>query len=359
MYKASELDLNKLLALVLQHNASDLHLMTGEPPILRVDGQLARQDQLEVLTNDAMEGFLKLLLRPEQEALFQRQQDIDLSYSYKESARFRINFFYQKGLLAAAFRLIPTTIKSVEELSLPQSLLHFTEAKQGLVLVVGPTGHGKSTSQAALIDYINRTRQERILTIEDPIEFIYTPDKSVICQREIYVDSPSFSQALKASLREDFNVIQVGEMRDLDSISTVMTIAETGHLVFATLHTNDVSQTVDRIVDVFPPSQQPQIRSQLANVLVGIVSIRLLPQVGGGRVPALEVMRTNNAVRNVIREGKTYELDNIVQTSLEEGMSSMDRSLANLVRQNFVAFEEARAYVKDADYFTSLISKGA
>jgi twitching motility protein PilT len=358
MYKASELELNKLMSLVLERNASDLHLVAGEPPIIRVDGALIRLEDYHVLNYEGIASILDVILNKEQKELFEKQMDIDLAYSFKDNARFRVNAYRQKGLLAAAFRLIPNHIKTVEELGLPPALLKLTQAKQGLVLVVGPTGHGKSTTLAALIDYINHTRAEHIITIEDPVEFVFTPDKSVINQRELYVDASSFSQALKASLREDINVVLVGEMRDLESISTVITIAETGHLVFATLHTNDAAQTVDRIIDVFPAYQQPQIRAQLSSVLTGIVSIRLLPKIGGGRAPATEILLSNNAVKNVVREGKTYELDNIVQTNVEEGMVSLDRSLADLVRQRLVTMEDARSYAKDLDYFSSLISRG-
>ena len=248
-------------------------------------------------------------------------------------------------------------IKTVEELGLPTTLINFAEKKQGLVLVVGPTGHGKSTTVAALIDYVNHTRADHILTIEDPVEFIFTPDKSIINQRELFLDTPSFAQSLRASLREDCNVIFVGEMRDLESIQTVMTIAETGHLVFATLHTNDAAQTIDRIVDVFPSYQQPQLRSQIASVLIGIVSMRLMPKIGGGRIPAVEILISNNAIRNVIREGKTFEMDNVVHTSSEAGMISLDKSLATLVAHGQVANEEAINYVKDVDYFRSLVAK--
>lgn len=358
MYKASELELNKLLSIVLERGASDLHLVTGEPPIIRVDGGLIRLDNYEVMNLEAIQGLMDILLTKEQKDTFTTKQDIDFSYSFKDNARFRINAYKQKGLLAAAFRLIPNKIKTVKELALPETLLKFSNNKQGLVLVVGPTGHGKSTTLASLVDYINHQRAEHILTIEDPIEFIFNPDKSIINQREIDVDTPSFPQALKASLREDCNVILVGEMRDLESISTVITIAETGHLVFATLHTNDAAQTIDRIIDVFPPNQQAQIRSQLANVLLGIVSIRLLPEIGGGRVPAIEILLSNAAVRNVVREGKTFELDNIVQTNLEDGMVSLDRSLANLVTNGKISLEAAQEYVKDKDYFNSIMARG-
>jgi|SRR5579872_185595 len=358
VYKASELELNKLLSIVLERGGSDLHLIAGEPPVIRVDGKLIKLDEYQVLNLEAVQGIFDILLNTRQKEQFEQQMDIDLSYSFKDNARFRINIYKQKGLLAAAFRLIPTQIKTVKELGLPETLLKFATPKQGLVLVVGPTGHGKSTAMAALTDYINKTRAEHIVTIEDPIEFVFQPAMSIVNQREVYVDTPSFGQALKAALREDLNVVLVGEMRDLESVQSVITIAETGHLVFATLHTNDAGQSIDRILDVFPPYQQAQVRAQLASVLLGVVSLRLLPKIGGGRVPACEIMLVNNAIRNIIREGKTYEIDNTIQTNLEDGMISLDRSLANLVRSGAATIEDARGYVKDLQYFSSLISRG-
>lgn len=357
MYKAAELELNKLLGIVLERNGSDLHLVAGEPPIIRVDGRLIKMEDFEVITNETLSGLLDILLNKSQKELFEKQQDVDFAYQYKDKSRFRINAYRQKGQLGAAFRLIPSKIKTTQELNLPEKLLELTQYKQGLVLVVGPTGHGKSTTLAALIDYINHSRAEHILTIEDPVEFMFTPDKSVINQREVYVDTPSFAQSLKSSLREDVNVILVGEMRDLESMSAVMTLAETGHLIFATLHTNDAAQTLDRIIDVFPPHQQPQVRSQLASVIIAIISMRLLPKSGGGRVPAVEILLANNAVRNVIREGKTYEIDNIVHTNLDDGMIALDRALATLVAKGLVDPKEALAFVKDQDYFNSLVGR--
>lgn len=358
VYKASELELNKLMTLVLERGGSDLHLIAGEPPVIRVDGKLLKLDEYQVLNIEAVQGIVDVLLNSKQKEQLEKQMDIDLSYSFKDDARFRINVYKQKGLLAAAFRLIPNQIKTVAELGLPETLLKFTLPKQGLLLVVGPTGHGKSTAMAALTDYINKTRAEHIVTIEDPIEYVFKSGLSIVNQREVYVDTPSFGQALKAALREDLNVVLVGEMRDLESIQSVITIAETGHLVFATLHTNDAAQSIDRILDVFPPHQQSQVKAQLASILLGVVSLRLLPKIGGGRVPAYEIMLANNAVRNIIREGKTYEIDNTIQTNLEDGMVSLDRSLAGLVRTGQVAIEDAQAYVKDLQYFSSLISKG-
>jgi twitching motility protein PilT len=356
MYKASELELNKLLSLVLERDSSDLHLMVGEPPIIRVDTELIRLDNYQVLSNDNITDLLGVLLTADQKKTFDRDMQIDFSYSFKDNIRFRVNAYRQKGVLAVALRVIPNHIKTLEELNLPATFRRFIERKQGLILMVGPTGHGKSTALAAMINEINATRAEHILTIEDPIEFVFTPNKSVISQRELYLDTPTFGGALRAALREDINVVLVGEMRDLESISTALTVAETGHLVFGTLHTNDAGQSIDRIVDVFPAEQQQQIRGQLASVLVGVVSLRLLPKIGGGRVPAYEILIANHAVRNVIRDNKIYEIPNIIHTSLEEGMVPLDKTLALLVKQGLVEFEVAQNFVLDNEYFLSLIS---
>lgn len=356
MYKASELELNKLLSIVLERDASDLHLVVGEPPVIRVDTVLLRLDNYQVLSQDSITDLLNVLLAPEQRKKFDQELQIDFSYSFKDSIRFRVNAFRQKGVISIAMRVIPNHIKTLEELSLPSMMRKFIERKQGLVLVVGPTGHGKSTALASMINEINNTRAEHILTIEDPVEFIFTPKQSIVSQRELYLDTPTFGGALKAALREDINVVLVGEMRDLESIGTALTVAETGHLVFGTLHTNDASQSIDRIIDVFPGDQQSQIRSQLASVLAGVVSLRLLPKIGGGRVPAYEIMVTNHAIRNVIRDNKIYEIPNIIHTSLEEGMVPLDKTLALLVKQGQVEFEVAQNYVLDNDYFLSLVS---
>lgn len=356
MYKASELELNKLLSIVLERDASDLHLVVGEPPIIRVDTVLVRLDTYQVLSQDVIQDLLGVLLQPAQKELFEKQMQVDFSYSFKDNVRFRVNAYRQKGVISIAMRVIPNHIKTLEELNLPPILRKFIERKQGLVLVVGPTGHGKSTALAAMINEINTTRPEHILTIEDPIEFLLTPNQSMISQRELYLDTPSFDSSLKAALREDINVVLVGEMRDLESVSAALTIAETGHLVFATLHTNDAPQSIDRIIDVFPAAQQNQVRGQLASVLTGVVSLRLLPKIGGGRVPAYEILVTNHAVRNVIRDNKIYEIPNIIHTSLEEGMVPLDKTLALLVKQGQVEFEVAQNYVLDNDYFLSLVS---
>lgn len=351
-YKSTELEINNLLMLVLQRGASDLHLTAGKPPTLRIDSQLVELVDYEVLSGNAIATMVDVLLDTEEKKKeFRLSRELDFSFSFKDNVRFRVNAYFQKGYAAAALRLIPNKIKTIEDLNLPIQLKNLINYKQGLVLVVGPTGHGKSTTIAALIDLINHTRTDNIVTIEDPIEYVYIQDKSLVNQREVGFDTISFGKALRSVLREDADVVLVGEMRDLESIATTITVAETGHLVFATLHTNNAAQTIDRIIDVFPAYQQSQIRSQLANILVGVISQRLLAKNGGGRVPAMEIMMNNTAVSNVIRESKTYELPNIIHTSAASGMVSLDHSLSQLVRDNIVKLEDALAYVTDHDVF--------
>jgi twitching motility protein PilT len=358
MYKSTELEINKLMMEVLQQNGSDLHLVAGKPPTIRVDSSLIELKQYDILSGNAIGGMVDVLLGSEErKKKFREELEIDFSFSFKDNIRFRINAYYQKGYPAAALRLVPNKIKTLEELNLPRQLKNFTHYPQGLLLVCGPTGHGKSTTLASMVDLINRTYAHNILTIEDPIEFIYTQDKSLINQREVGQDTLAFPKALRSVLREDANVVLVGEMRDLESISTTITLAETGHLVFATLHTNDAAQSVDRIIDVFPAYQQNQIRLQLSNILLGIVSQRLLPRIGGGRVPALEIMIMNNAVGNIIREGKTHQLPNVIHTSTSSGMISMDRYLAELVRSNQVRLEDAQRFATDTQLFESLVRR--
>ncbi len=355
MYKASELELNKLLAVTLERNASDLHLTVGEPPILRIDSLPHRLEDYQILSQDAVTDLIDVMLTPAQKEMLNANMQLDFSYAYKDNARFRVNVYKAQSVWNAAFRLIPTQIKTMTELNLPPMLKKFTENKQGLVLVVGPTGHGKSTALASMLDEINTTRSEHILTIEDPVEFLFTHKQSFLSQREVGQDTMSFGAALKSALREDINVVLVGEMRDMESIAATLTLAETGHLIFATMHTNDAAQSVDRIVDVFPGEQQGQIRSQLANTLLGVVSMRLMPKVGGGRIPATEIMVVNHAVRNVIRDNKIYEINNIIHTSLEEGMVPLDKSLATLVKQGLVEMDVAQNFVLDREYFMSLL----
>lgn len=356
MYKSNELEVNKLMMEVLQKNASDLHLVPGKPPTLRVDSVLEELTDYGVLSGAQIGTMIDVLLGTDsRRKQFREQLEVDFSYSYKDNVRFRANAYMSKGFPAVALRLVPNKIKGIQELNLPQQISNFTSAPQGLVLVVGPTGHGKSTTLASMVDAINHQKAVNIVTIEDPIEFIYTQDKALVSQREVGVDTKAFPVALRSVLREDVNVILVGEMRDLESISTTITLAETGHLVLATLHTNDAAQTIDRIIDVFPAYQQPQIRAQLSNVLLGVVSQRLLPRIGGGRIPALEIMTNNNAVSNLIREGKAHQLPNVIHTSGGDGMISMDRYLASLVSQNQVKLETALPYSNDQSLFRGLL----
>lgn len=336
--------LNQLLLTTAQQNASDLHLAVGRYPTLRIDGILIPLQKEAILTQEIAENLILNLLTPEQKEIFLKEKEIDFSYTYEDKARFRVNVYHQKGYMAAALRLIPAIIKTVEELNLPPILHDFGKLSQGFILVVGPAGQGKSTTLAAVIDEINHSRTEHIITIEDPIEYIFNQDKSVVSQREVRTDALDFHSALKSLLRQDPDVIMIGEMRDQESIATAMTAAETGHLVFSTLHTNSASQTIDRIIDSFPPEQQSQISSQLAATLVGIVSQRLVPRIDGGRIPAYEIMITNPAIRNLIREKKAYQIDLVIETSMQEGMVNLNRSLATLIKTKEVALEQAELF---------------
>ena len=278
--------LHELMSAAVRQNASDLHIAVGRKPTLRVDGALLGMEQEQVVTPEIAEGLVNAILTPEQKQRFEERKELDLSYALEDKARFRVNVFFQKGFHAAALRTIPTKIKTIEQLNLPSILHDFTKISQGFVLFVGPAGHGKSTALAAIVDEVNHKRTEHIITVEDPIEYLFVQDRSIISQREVRMDTPTFHNALRSLLRQDPDVVMIGEMRDPESISTAMTAAETGHLVFSTLHTNSAAQTIDRIIDSFPPGQQGQVTSQLAATLVGIVSLRLIPHVGGGRIPA-------------------------------------------------------------------------
>ncbi|MFH1759093.1 MAG: type IV pilus twitching motility protein PilT [Patescibacteria group bacterium] len=349
--------LNELLLVTARQNASDLHISVGRRPILRIDGRLIPLEKEPIITPEIAEGLVIAMLSTEQKTRFLKEKEIDLSYAFEDKARFRVNVFFQKGFMAAALRLIPSHIKTVEELNLPPILHDFTKLSQGFVLVVGPAGHGKSTTLAALIDEINKNRTEHIITIEDPVEYLFTQDRSIISQREVRQDTIDFHHALKSVLRQDPDVLMIGEMRDRESMATAMTAAETGHLVFSTLHTNSAAQTVDRIIDSFPAEQQGQITSQLAGTLVAIISERLLPRVDGGRVPATEVMIVNSAIRNLIRENKAYQIDLVIETSLQEGMVTLNRSLANLVKKRVIALEQAESYSLNPSELRILIEK--
>lgn len=347
--------IKNLLRLVAQQNASDLHLTVGRFPTFRIDGKLLPYTKETILTPEDTRTLSDAILNEENKKKFLADGQVDFSYSLEEKARFRVNAFVQQGRASIAFRLIPMEIKPLDELGVPKILYDFTKYSQGLVLLVGPVGHGKSTTIASLIDYINHNQEKHIVTIEDPIEYVYKQDKCIIDQREVFQDTNSFPEALRAVFREDANVVVVGEMRDLDTISTALTAAETGHLIFATLHTNDCPQTIDRIIDVFPAHQQNQVRMQLASTLLGIVSQRLIPRIDGGRVPAMEIMMKNHAVENLIREGKTYQLDNVIETSLEQGMVSLDRSLLGLVKGGIISLDNALIYSKDQRYLQSML----
>ena len=339
-----ELELDDLLSTMVKQNASDLHLTVGRHPMLRIDGVLYPITKKEFSTAEYTRSIVGVMLTKERYEKLERDKELDLSFDFKEKARFRVNIFYQRAFFSVALRLIPTRIRTIEELSLPPIVREFVRPSQGFVLVAGPTGHGKSTTLAAIVDEINHVRSEHIITIEDPIEYIFSPDKAIIDQREVYHDSLSFHRALRSVFRQDADVVMIGEMRDPETIATAVTAAETGHLIFSTLHTNSASQTVDRIIDSFPPQAQGQIKSQLASSLLGIISQRLIPRIGGGVVPAVELMLANSAVRTLIREGKTHQLDLVIETSADEGMISLNKSLATLVHTGAIAFEDAESY---------------
>jgi len=345
-----------LMRLVAQQRASDLHLVVGRYPTLRIDGKLVPLSQDAILTPTDTQEMADVILGEDKKVKFLADGQIDLSYNFEDKERFRVNVFFQQGYVSVAMRIISKEIRPLEELNMPEILYDFTKFTQGLVLLVGPVGHGKSTTLAALINEINHTQEKHIVTIEDPIEYVYEQDKCIINQREVYQDSKTFQSALKAVFREDANVILVGELRDLDSISIALTGAETGHLIFATLHTNDASQTVDRIIDVFPSHQQNQVRSQLASTLLGVVSQRLVQKIDGGRIPAVEIMIKNHAIENLIREGKTYQIDNTIETSSDQGMITMDKSLANFVKRGVISIDTALSYAKNPKEFQSLLS---
>lgn len=350
-----ELRIELLLEEVVKRRASDLHLQVGLPPMLRVDGSLVPVTGYDALDEAKVEALIFAILSEDQRLILQKDKEFDFSFAFGNLGRFRVNAFNERGNLAAALRLIPNEIKSATELGMPPVVSNFADYPRGLVLVTGPTGSGKSTTLAALVDKINSERADHIITIEDPIEFTHKSKKSVVVQREVHYDTYSFSAALRSSLRQDPDVVMIGEMRDLETISAAITIAETGHLVFATLHTNSAAQSIDRMVDVFPPHQQPQIRAQLANILMAICSQRLVPAIGGGRVVAAEILIANPAVRNIIREGKSHQLDAIIQTSADQGMQTMDRTLVGLVQAGTITFDEARACAVDLTEFERLM----
>lgn len=336
--------LDELLLAAAQNGASDLHLSPATYPTLRVDGRLMPLVNHEILNTETIKELVLGLLGPERQARFLSEKEIDFSLELTGGNRYRVNAYQVREAYAATLRLIPNQVKTLEDLKLPPILRIFTKLSQGFVLVVGPNGHGKSTTLASLIDSINKERGEKILTIEDPIEYIFNPEKSIIDQREVYQDTLSFNKALRSALREDVNVIMIGDLRDYETMSAAVTAAETGHLVFASLHTNSAAQTIERIIDSFPPNQQPQIRNQLSATLSGVVSQRLIPRIQGGLVPAVEVMIATTAVRTLIRDNKPRQLDQTIETSQDIGMISMDRSLADLVRRKEISLERAEFY---------------
>lgn len=338
------MNIQQLLELTIQRNASDLHLSVGFPPILRIHGDLITVIGEAPSTKEQIESLISPLISPQQRSIYDQGLELDFSFEMEGKARFRANVYRQKGFPALALRLIPYMIPPLENLGLPASAVKLTNLKQGFILVTGPTGHGKSTTLASMINKINMERAEHVITIEDPVEYVYPKGKSFIEQREMYRDTRSWGNALRAALREDPDVVLIGEMRDLETIAAAMTIAETGHLVFATLHTNSAAQSVDRIIDVFPEVQQPQIRLQLASTLEAIISLRLIPTIQPGRILASEVLFATPAVRNIIREGKTYLTDNLIETSAELGMQILERSLADLVKTGKISQEIANRF---------------
>lgn len=339
--------LHDLLNIVVHENASDLHLTVGEHPLVRINGTLLPIDKHPTLSETDTQGMLRAMLTPAQEQRFVETNELDYAYSMPDGSRFRVNAFVAQGKVGIIMRYIPNIIRNFDELNIPPILETFTQRKQGLFLVVGPVGQGKTSTLAAMVERINQTRNCHIMTIEDPVEFLYTPKQAHINQREVRIDTKDFPTALNAALRQDINVLLVGEMRGLESISTTITAAETGHLVFATLHTNNAAQTIDRIIDSFPANQQDQIRLQLSASLIGVLSQRLVPRISGGRVPVCELLINNTAVSNLIREKRTHEIKTAIETGLEYGMIDMNRALVDLVHRGEITVETAYATSQD------------
>jgi len=337
-------ELNVLIGLIIQEEASDLHLSVESHPLIRVSGTLIPLVKKPQLTNADVNAFAKILMREDQYARYIQYNEVDFSFENTEGVRFRGNAFHQRGNMGIALRLIPNVIRTFSDLNLPPILENFTQRSQGFFLCVGPVGQGKSTTLAAMVNLINQTRSEHIVTIEDPVEYVYTEEKALIDQREIGIDSKSFETALNAAFRQDVDVILVGEMRNSETIAAAVTAAETGHLVYSTLHTNDAAQTINRIVDSFPGNQQDQIRVQLASSLIAIFSQRLVPRISGGLVPAYELLINNAAVSNLIRENRIHEIPSVIETGLEQGMIDMNRSLARLVQNGEITVENAFTY---------------
>lgn len=347
--------IQQLLQYVVANKASDLHLVVGSPPVVRIDGLLVAVVGEAILTSQTTEQLIAGVVSQEQKEILLTNKEIDFSFDLTGFARFRVNAYYQRGSMAASFRLVSNKIPSVDELGLPDICHRFATLRQGFILVTGPTGHGKSTTLAAILDEVNKTRPVHIVTIEDPVEYVYSPARAIVSQREVRSDTHSWEVALRSILREDPDVVLVGEMRDFETISSALTIAETGHLVFATLHTNSASQTVDRIVDVFPENQQAQVRLQLSGNLEAVFSQRLVPKITGGRTVAYEIMLGSNAVKTAIREARTHTLDNIIMTSGEQGMITLETTLVKLVKGGIISLETAQAYATRPGDITRLI----
>ncbi len=349
--------LTSLLELAVDAEASDLHLSAGHPPVLRVANRLMPVPNREPLSSEETEGLATALMGEDRRQQFVQEKSIDFSYALREEARFRVNVFYQRERVSVALRYIPADIPALEALNLPDTLRQFIRQSQGFVLVTGPSGHGKSTTLASLLDEINHTESRHIITIEDPVEYVFDDNKSIIDQREVFRDATSFEDALRATFRQDPDVIMVGEMRDKDTIATALTAAETGHLVFATLHTNSASQTIHRIVDTFPPEQQGQVRAQLSGSLLGVLSQRLLPDTGGGLIPAYEIMMNNAATANLIRENKIHEIPMVIETSAGEGMISLNRRLVQLVEDEEVEADVALTYSNTPNELRDMLAR--
>ncbi|MCL5783898.1 MAG: type IV pilus twitching motility protein PilT [Patescibacteria group bacterium] len=351
------MNIQQLLDITVARNASDLHLVVGYPPMLRLHGELLPVLGTPVLTDVDMTSLLLPILTPAQKQAFETTLELDFALSLHGKARFRVNIFKQQAHLSAALRLIPLIIPELDTLGLPDPISRLVDLRQGLILVTGPTGHGKSTSLAAMINRINHTRTSHIITIEDPIEYVYPKGKALVSQREMLVDTKSWANALRAALREDPDVVLVGEMRDYETIAAAITIAETGHLVLATLHTNSAAQTIDRIIDVFPENQQPQIRLQLASTLEAVISQRLVPTISPGRILAVELLLKTPALASMVRDAKSHLIDNLIQTSGELGMVTLESSLARLIKEGRVEFETAQNFVLRPEILAKLVGE--
>lgn len=347
--------LKKLLDMVVKEEASDLDISVGHAPNIRITGQLIPLSREEIISPKDSEGLAFSIMSELQRKKFLEEKEVDLSYQYENKGRFRVNIFFQRGSISLALRFIPSRIRTIEELNLPPILHDFISRPQGLILVTGATSQGKSTTLAAMIDEINHTRAVHIITVEDPIEYTYPIDRAIVDQREVAIDALSFNSALRASFRQNPDVIMVGEMRDLETIATTITAAETGHLVFATLHTNSAAQTIHRIVDVFPAEQQDQIKFQLSSSLLSIISQRLIPRIKGGFIPVCEVLICNNAVSNLIRENKIHEIPAVIETSAKEGMISLNRAMVDLVRKKEISLKNAMDYALDPSEVRNLL----